>query len=326
MVSYKVSVIIPVYKVERFINKCATSLFEQSLKEVEFIFVDDASPDESINILKRCIECYPHRKAHIQILTHSANRGLPSARNTGLNIAKGEYIFHCDSDDFVERQMLEVLYNEGIKNDADIVWCDWFLSFSMKERYMCQQKYDTACDFLRGMLSGKIKYNVWNKLIKRDLYHGINFPDGHSMGEDMTMIRIAANARKVVYVPKAFYHYVKLNANSYTYNMPDMYLADIKFNTEQTIGFLKDRYGDELADDINYFKLDVKYPFLISADRRYYKLWKEWYPEANDWIMRNSEHSIRRRILQYMAWKGQFWFVWLHYNLVIRFIYGFIYK
>ena len=323
----KVSVIVPIYNVERFIEKCATTLLEQTLEEVEFIFVDDASPDNSVDILKECIEKYPHRKKQIKLISHEINKGLPSARNSGLSVAMGEYIFHCDGDDYVDERMLEVLYEEGDKNNADIVWCDWFLSFRKKERYMHQCGYDTVQGFLRGMLSGKNKYNVWNKLVKKELYdeNHICFPDGHPMGEDMTMIRLAACAQRVHYVPQGFYHYVKLNNNSYTYNLTDKRLSDIKYNVNETIDFLISRV-DNLDNEINYFKLDIKFPFLISDNEVYYSLWKEWYSESNEYILKNKEVALRRRVLQYMAWKNQFWFVRLYYNLFIKVIYGCIYK
>ena len=93
---YKVSVIVPIYKVASFLEKCVLSLFEQTLNDVEFIFVDDASPDNSMEILQSCIEKYPLLKKSIKILRHECNKGLPSARNTGLSVASGKYIFHCD--------------------------------------------------------------------------------------------------------------------------------------------------------------------------------------------------------------------------------------
>ena len=135
---YKVSVIVPIYKVEPFIGRCAQSLMEQTLTDVEFIFVDDASPDSSISVLRKVIAKYSERNKHVKVLTHAENKGLPAARNTGLAVAHGEYIFHCDSDDFIELGMLEQLYRKAIETDADIVWCDWWLSFAKNERYMKQ--------------------------------------------------------------------------------------------------------------------------------------------------------------------------------------------
>ena len=206
---YSVSVIIPIFKVRNFIERCVCSLFEQTLTDVEYIFVDDASPDDSIDILKACIERYPERKEQVQILVHEQNQGLPAARNTGLAVATGEYVFHCDSDDFVEKDMLEEMYMAAKGKDVDMVYCDFYLSFEKNERYMSNPAYETAEDmFKQGLLGGNMKYNVWNKLVRRSLYtdNGITFPAGHAMGEDMTMIRLAACAKSVAYVPKAFYH------------------------------------------------------------------------------------------------------------------------
>ena len=89
-----VSVIIPIYNVECFITRCATSLLEQTLQEVEFIFVDDATPDNSIHLLQEVLERYPKRKEQVKLIRHVINQGLPAARNIGLAVASGEYIFH----------------------------------------------------------------------------------------------------------------------------------------------------------------------------------------------------------------------------------------
>ena len=115
----KVSVIIPFYKVAPFIRRCAVSLLEQTLGEVEFIFVDDASPDESRSILEEEIRNHPDRNA--RILTHEVNKGLPAARNTGLAAATGDFIYHCDSDDWVEKDMLEKMYEAAGSTGADFI-------------------------------------------------------------------------------------------------------------------------------------------------------------------------------------------------------------
>ena len=97
----KVSVIVPVYGVEKYIERCARSLFEQTLDDMEFIFVDDCTKDESIEVLKRVIDLYPVRKDQVKIIHHAVNKGLSRARETGVNAATGDYIGHCDSDDWV---------------------------------------------------------------------------------------------------------------------------------------------------------------------------------------------------------------------------------
>ena len=94
----KVSVLVPVYGVEKYIERCARSLFEQTLDDMECIFVDDCTPDDSMQVLVKILSEYPRRKEQVKIIHHETNQGLPAARQSGLKIATGEYIAHCDSD------------------------------------------------------------------------------------------------------------------------------------------------------------------------------------------------------------------------------------
>ena len=324
----KISVIVPIYKVEWFIVKCADSLFSQTMDDVEFIFVDDASPDSSMRLLEECIRRHPEREGQIRILTHPENKGLPAARNTGLAMATGEYVFHCDSDDFVELDMLETLYHAATEKDADIVWCDWWLSFERNERYMKQPGYDSPMDALKAMLAGLMKFNVWNKLVRRSLYteNGISFPAGYGMGEDMTMMLLFAVAGKVAYVPDAFYHYVKLNAGAFSQHYTREHMAAVAYNISRVASALEARYGHALDLEIACMKLEAKFPFLMSADRADYRVWQEHYCEANAYIRANRYISARRRWVQRFAAKGWWGLVRLHYWLVDRLVYGLIYK
>lgn len=324
----KVSVIVPIYKVEKFIERCVRSLLEQTLQEVEYIFVDDATPDKSIDILRTVMAEYPNRTGQIKVLVHEKNKGLPAARNTGLAVACGEYIFHCDSDDYVEVDMLEQLYGEVVKKNADIIWCDWFLTFEKNERYMKQPNYSDSQEALKAMLSGGMKYNVWNKLVKRSLYldHQICFPNGYGMGEDMTMMMLFVHAKNVAYLSKAFYHYVKLNTGAFSQTYSDKHLVELQNNVNRIVSFMQENYGNALDKELAFFKLDVKFPFLISNDTKKYALWKEWYTEANPYILQNKNISTRSRWLQWFAWKNQFWVVRLYHWLLMKIIYGIIYR
>lgn len=324
---YKVSVIIPVYKVEKFIKRCAQSLMEQTLADVEYIFVDDASPDGSIVVLRQVLADYPERSSHVKLLTHTENKGLPAARNTGLAAAQGEYIFHCDSDDFVEKDLLSTLYGTACWENADIVWCDYYVSYPDNERYMKQLSYDTPEAAMKGMLHGRMKYNVWNKLAKRSLYidHDISFPAGYAMGEDMTMIFLFSYARKVAYVEKALYHYVS-NNTSMTNDFKLEHLVELKYNSDRVLAFIEKRYNGAWREEGYSFMLLMKWPFLTGHNSKLYPFWEEWYPEANSYIWNSKEVSFRIRFVEACAAHGQFWLVTLHDLFVLRFLYGIMYK
>lgn len=325
---YMVSVIIPIYKVEKFIGRCVKSLMEQTLQDVEYIFVDDASPDGSIAVLRNVLADYPERSNYVKILTHAENKGLPAARNTGLSVARGEYIFHCDSDDFVEQDMLEQLYHKAIETDADIVWCDWYLTFENSERYMKQPAYGTPLEALKAMLGGAMKYNVWNKLIRKSLYveNKIEFSAGYGMGEDMTIMLLFAYAKKIAYLPHAFYHYVKLNTNAFSQTYSERHLRELQHNITTITHKLETLFGNTLEQEISFLKLEAKFPFLLSDDRKKQKLWGEWYPEANGYILKNHNISARSRFIQWCAWKHLGFIVCIYRWFLNKIIYGIIYK
>ena len=316
----KVSVIVPIYKVEKFLGRCVESLMEQTLQDVEFIFVNDATPDCSMSVLQSVIDRFPERNRQVSILVHNENKGLPAARNTGLKVAKGEYVFHCDSDDYVEPDMLEKMYHTAVENNCDIVWTDWYLTSKNSERYMKQPSFATPQDALDGILDGLMKYNVWNKLIRRTLYtqYGISFPSGYGMGEDMTIIKLFCHAENVKYIPQAFYHYVKLNENAFCNTYSQRHLDELKHNVGDLVAYLKDKYKGNLEKHLNYFKLEVKFPFLISDKKEKYQLWQKWFPEANKFSFKNKRMGVRRRLLQTMAAKGQWWYVWLYYTVLYK--------
>lgn len=217
----KVSIIIPVYKVEAYIERCAHSIFDQTLESIEFIFVDDCSPDRSIELLKAIIELYPKRREQVTILKNDTNKGVSFTRNVGLNHASGEYVIHVDSDDWVELTMMEELYTCAVKASLDIVWSDFYVDFplnSNKIEYYSQNIVENSAECIKAILEGKMHGGLWNKLIKRDLIttQNISFPLGVNMCEDQTFVMLCLiHTDRISHLQKAFYHYVQ-NNNSLT--------------------------------------------------------------------------------------------------------------
>lgn len=319
-----VSVIVPVYGVEAFVGRCIRSLMEQAMGEnVEYIIVNDATADGSMAVVSSVLSSYPERTGQVRIVTHDINRGLPAARNTGLAVARGEYVIHCDSDDFVEPDILERLYAKAKEEDADMVWCDWYLNNDGCDRYMWQPAAISAEEAVRAMLAGSMKFNVWNKLVRRSLYtdNGILFPAGYGMGEDMTMIRLAACARRVAYVPQALYHYATANTQSYSNAWTERHLDELRHNVDETSAFVLAHCDSSWERYVAFLKLQAKFPFLISDGRRgEYALWQSWYSEANAYIWQNRRLTVRARLLQWLAAKGQFRMVRLYDMVVTRWL------
>lgn len=325
----KITVIIPCFGVESFIRQCAESLMKQTLQDVEFLFVNDCSKDKSMERLDAVLRKYPERTNQIKILEHRENRGLPAARNTGLKVAVGEYVFHCDGDDWIEPTMLEEMYNEAKKKDADIVWCDYYESYKEHEVYKKEPGGSCADEAVRNMLSRTMQYNVWNKLVRRSLYidNKIVFPEGRSMGEDLTMIKLFAMADKICYLPKAYYHYVKWNTGAMTQVFNQKKLNELKENIEDLSYFLNNTRPGVLCNEMDYMKLWAKFRFLLTTGKEgAYKLWREWFPESNNNIQSLPGANRRIKLLMQMAAKNQWWFVWLHYWILLKGIYPLVYK
>lgn len=321
----KISVIVPLFKVSQFVERCVESLMSQTFDDVEFIFVDDASPDDSVEKARRITERHAERK--VLFLRHEVNSGLPASRRTGMSTATGEFIYHCDGDDYVEPTILEKLYGAAVESGADYVYCDYFLTFEQNERVMRNPHYSTPDEMLRkGYLMGRCKYNYWNKLVRRELYDGVEFPVGHRKGgEDMVQIGILSRAHAVAHVAEPLYHYVKTNGGAISEGFSQQRLTDIRYNASCALQALESYPGD-LSMEKELFKLNVKLQFIITGDRRKYLVWKEWFPEANKYIFRNTELPLRTKLVQWFAAKDLWLLVKAYYLIVFKFVYGVIYR
>lgn len=319
-----VSVIVPVYGVENFVERCMESILTQTWQDMEVIVVNDCTQDRSMDIIASVINRHDQRANSVRIINHNVNRGLPAARNTGVAAAKGKYVFHFDGDDYADPEMIARMALVAEKNGADIVYCDWFLAYEDADRYMSQPACDSVSDAIEAILTGKMKYNVWNKLVRRHLYYenGIEFPEGYGMGEDMTMIRLFSVAKKIAYLPEAFYHYVKTNRSAMTENVSDKALYEIDHNVLSTLSFLENRIcRHEYLSSI--FKLSVKYPLLFSNSYEQYGHWSERYVEANKYAT-DKVFGVHTRILQWLAAHQLYFGLKVHfylYSLLYRIVY-----
>lgn len=296
----------------------------QTLTDVEYIFVNDATTDDSIEVLQSVLEQFPKREQDVTIITHVRNEGLPAARNTGLSRATGKYIYHCDSDDYVDPSMLEDMYSFAVDNNADIVWSDWYLSLINHERYMSMPSFNTPKEAIKAMLGGGMKYNVWNKLVRTSLYvdNSIRFPSGYGMGEDLTMIKLFVFADKVIHLPKAYYHYNKTNSTAFSQTYSEKHLIELRYNIDDITKFVLCNLGTNYEQEIAFLKLEAKFPFLLFPDIKKIKLWKSWYPEANRYIKQNKYITRRNKILQQWADKD-LWLLVKGYNILFNKIINF---
>ena len=163
---YDVSVLVPVYNVSKFIERCLHTLFSQTYDNIQYIFVNDCTPDQSIEIIQKVLNKYPQRKEHVKIINHDKNRGLAAARNTGIENAGGEYVLHIDSDDYIELDMVELMFGKAKEEDADIVVCDFNIKWK-KTQKIASQHFTDKDQYLRDILNTKAMTRAVKKLLKK---------------------------------------------------------------------------------------------------------------------------------------------------------------
>ena len=212
-----VSLLIPIYKVENFIDRCLISLFSQTYKNIEFVFVDDCSPDNSVKHIYKLLDDYPLIKSMVKVIHHERNRGLTAARHTALLAATGEYVWHIDSDDFIAIDAVEVLVQQAVEHNADMI------VFQAKEirgniEYFIENLIPKdKNEYLQLALTRCCHYEIWLRFCRQELYENLSFDERIGSGEDYaTTPRLIFLSSIIVYLPKVCYYYIRGNENSYT--------------------------------------------------------------------------------------------------------------
>lgn len=264
----KVSIIVAVYNVERYIRRSVDSLLAQTHRNIEVILVDDGSPDGSAAI---CDE-YAAKDNRVKVI-HKQNGGVSTARQAGLDKATGDYIIHADPDDYVESNMVEELLAKAMETDADIVTCD----FLCNEKYR-EQGYADSEELLRKLINVEIICVCWNTLVRRRFIqeHHISFtPDWLCLSEDfLFIIRLLAAGAKAVHLNKAFYHYWVTNGASLSNKRSEKQLRSIKAVIEELRTLVN-------QNDYDGFYIRKKYAVMLVFNGKMFDCIKTLYPEIH---------------------------------------------
>lgn len=269
-----ISIILPVYKVEKYLNKCIDSILNQSFKDFELIIIDDGSPDKCGEIC----ESYSKFDERIKVI-HKKNEGLSSARNLGIDRASGEYLAFIDSDDYINERMFEILYIYAKKTDADITLCNFRKVF---EEYGYKQikKLDVEINTYDNIGALKQLYNkssveftvAWNKLYKRGLFSDLRYDVGKVHEDEFIIHKLLFKSKKIVHIPLELYYYVQ-RENSivkvFNYKRFDIITAH-----SNRVDFFKDKklkelkYQSEVIYIAIFFETYYRGKFLIENSHK----------------------------------------------------------
>lgn len=271
---YLVSLLVPIYGVELYIERCARSLFEQTYPNLEYVFVDDCSPDNSCDILQKTLEDYPHRKSMVKIVHHSTNRGLAAVRNTALDYATGDFVCVVDSDDWLEDGAIAHLVRKQAESDADIVTGNAYIHYHEgvkelsnhfdldKERILTRQLKDTWTMWTF----------LWGRLYKRSLFEDnkIRCIEGADYAEDRyQVVRLYYYANKFSFVEEFVYNYEKRNDSSITVMQKTNVTAYLKNQYQHLLNWIGilDFFRDK---ENEYYKL------AVSNTSRLLEMYLKW--------------------------------------------------
>lgn len=238
-----VSIIVPVYNVEKYLEKCLDSLINQTYRNLQIILVDDGSGDDSGTICDR----YAAQDNRIQVI-HKKQSGVSAARNTGLEAAKGSYICFEDSDDWIDEKMIETMYENMVEEKAqisiigyDMVWEDGRSQKKSDEN--AYYVWDQRESIVQWMTQKIFKGFMWDKMFAREIFTGIRFPEDRSYMEDVAIgLDLFARAETVVYSGKTGYHYLQRQGSATNSGFQERELLGIT-EAEKMIRFSKDHQG-----------------------------------------------------------------------------------
>ena len=304
-----VSVIVPIYNVERYMEKCARSLFGQTLEDMEFVFVDDCTPDRSVEILLDVLEAFPSRKAQVKVFRMPQNSGQAMVRMKGISLATGDYLIHCDADDFVEECAYETMYRKAVAESCDIVICDYRRGGDVPGWETCST-YSRPGNEIKDILTGRVMGSLCFRLVKRTLTEALIPPVG-DMAEDMAIcIQLTAKALSFGYVPLPLYSYLmRPDSISHGAGMKAAMARQeaLYANSSLSVAFLQTRCGfTGYEPEIVLFKYRTRHylkPYVHHKE--VYKQWRGTFPEVDRQLFCTPG----------IPWAEKFWYVLIRLHL-----------
>ena len=314
----KVSILIPVYGVEKYIERCAVSLFEQTYKEIEYIFVNDCTRDNSVTILNEIIKRYPSREQYVNIINHESNRGIAATRNTALNHATGDYILWVDSDDFIEFNTVEKCIEKIEVTEADIVVFGVKHIYSDKSSIQHVKEPSNVVDCVCKHLQRESIVGICGAFYLRSIFDDIRTIEGYNNGEDYFIKACAMYyAKKIVAIDLPLYNYDRSNESSMTHIFNESVISSLLLYMSALSSFFKSKkdyylYRDAINNAKSLIKVSLSISWALSNGAiGTIKKIQSLYPDVSIGKSLNLKHKI---ILYSLSMK-QYRFLKIYINL-----------
>ncbi len=298
----RVTILMPIYKVEQYLEKTLDSIFTQTYLNLDYVFVNDCSPDNSLQVLVNSIKKYGIKDGQYTIVNHNKNEGIAVSRTDCISHASGDYVYFVDSDDWIEKDAVEQMVLATKNGSVDIVGCDFMKDFNSNETIYYHENYSESCRVnLFRCLNYDIATVLWKLLIRRSLFDNFSITPHVDIVEDYIIsVKLFYFAKSFTAIPKAFYHYVQYNQARVSFQTlwsVNMHIKGVKeveeFCREQ--GLL----NSDVEHKLLLRKFNIKSNFLTKKLLDYH-CYKQTFPEAK-YIWREMNYSLKERLKFWLA-------------------------
>jgi len=303
----RVSILMPIYKVEQYLEKTLSSVFTQTYPYIDYVFVNDCSPDGSLNVLYNTIAKYNIPDDRYIVVDHQTNEGIAVSRADCIAKASGDYVFFVDSDDWVEADAVEQMVGACRSGQIDIVGCDYAKDFLSGQVTVHHENYSVSCrENMLKCLNYQIGTVLWKLLIRRSLFDNISITPHVDIVEDYIIsTKLYYYAKTFASIPKAFYHYVQYNqarVSLQTLWSIRMHIEGVK----EVEAFCREKglFDDYVEHQLNLRKFNIKSNFL-TRQLLDYDAYKSTFPEANR-VWREMGYTRNERLKFWLAEHGLF--------------------
>lgn len=308
----KVSILVPFYKVEKFVARCVESLFTQTYPNMEYIFVNDCSPDSSMEIVNDLIDKYGVSDK-CKMIVHETNQGISASRNDCLDNMTGDYFLFIDSDDYIDNDMVERLLDAALKENADISGCGYVEEYADHFIEHFQKYTNNHDEMMRAITLLTIKGVMWKLLVRSTIItehrEEVRFiPDRNMVDDYLFCCQIFYYAKRFASVDRCMYHWIQYNPNNYTHTTifaVESQAAAIR-KTEE---FYREKgVYNVVKDSLLQRKFVSKLPLLFDEKCFDVHRWRNLFPESND-VWRNMSFSKGNKCLFRLAQSSFYWLI-----------------
>lgn len=308
----KVSILVPFFKVEQYVGRCVESLFTQTYKNIEYIFVNDCSPDNSMEVINEKIDKYC-MASKCKIIVHDKNQGISVSRNDCLDNMTGDYFLFVDSDDYIDKDMVELLVEEALKENADISGCGYIEEYADHSVEHPQKYTNDHNEMMRAITLLTIKGVMWKLLVRSTIVtehrEEVRFiPDRNMVDDYLFCCQIFYYAQRFVGVDRCMYHWIQYNPNNYTHTTIFAVESQATAIRKTEEFYRKKGVYEVVKDSLLQRKFVSKLPLLLDKNCRDVKRWRKIFPESNE-VWREMRFSKGNKRIFRLAQSSFYWMI-----------------